>query len=54
MPVKARIAFELEKEDSARLRQEADKLGMGNISALLRLLIKQFFAKVDKGESIFT
>ena len=40
----ARIALELDDIDKQRLAKEADRLGVGNISALLRVLIKQFFA----------
>jgi len=40
----ARIGLEIDERDKKRLTEEAEKLGIGSISALIRLLIKQFFA----------
>lgn len=40
----ARVALELDDIDKQKLAEEADRLGVGSISALVRLLIKQFFA----------
>jgi len=39
----ARIGLELDEQDKRRLIEEAEKLGIKNVSALIRLLIKQFF-----------
>jgi len=39
----ARIGLEIDKQDKERLIEEAGKLGIKNVSALIRLLIKQFF-----------
>lgn len=46
---KSRIAVEMDEADAKRLREEAHKRGVGNVSSLIRILIKQFFAKIDKG-----
>lgn len=40
----ARIGLEIDERDKKRLTEEAEKLGIKNVSALIRLLIKQFFA----------
>lgn len=44
MAQKARLALELDDSDKKRLTEEARKLGIESLSALVRLLIKQFFA----------
>jgi len=39
----ARIGLEIDELDKKKLTEEAEKLGIKNVSALVRLLIKQFF-----------